>query len=152
SLVERLATKLNQEGMGILALRCELEAAGSPGQPISPDGPFSEGRGSCRAGTLDAPATGRAAPPERRPPVEHLYVVGYRVRLLRPTVDARHVMSLLRLQWERRSLPEGITRIRIVISERAPLQVIEQTLWNMGDRQTSQDAAALLEKLTSRLG
>ena len=72
--------------------------------------------------------------------------------LLRPTTDCRHVMDLLRLQWERLTLPAGITRVQIDFSESGVLQTKQHRLWETGDRDRRRDADALVEKLSSRLG
>lgn len=72
--------------------------------------------------------------------------------LLRPTTDDRHVRDLLKLQWERTTLPAEITRIQIDVRKSDVLPTEERRLWDTGERRGTQDAEALIEILTSRLG
>jgi len=84
--------------------------------------------------------------------------VPFEVGLVRPTESAEHLMQLLRLQWERRSLPDQVTDIRIRVAQTAPM--LSRQRWLFGDgtglsgvrREDERHLAELLDRLSNRLG
>lgn len=74
-----------------------------------------------------------------------------RIELLNPTVAADHLMTLLRLHWERLSFPSGIQRICVEVVQAESRGVRERSLWGT-DGETSRGLDTLVETLSSRLG
>lgn len=90
---------------------------------------------------------------------------GFRLRLVQPAADQRHLWGLLQLEWERqqrgfeksqtapRCLTEGITSIQLVTMQSAPLRVRQQTLFELeSGKKEKQAFRQLIERLGSRLG
>ena len=77
------------------------------------------------------------------------FVVG----LLRPTLDADHLLGLLQLRLETERLREPIVGTRLVVLEEAPLTVQQQVLFaDVAPPVESQAWATLVERLSGRLG
>ncbi len=75
------------------------------------------------------------------------------LELLRPTTDLDHVLALLRLQWERITFREGITRIQVECQHFALIPSQPQSL--LGDdahHESARHFEQLIECLSSRLG
>lgn len=77
------------------------------------------------------------------------FVVG----LLRPTLDADHLLGLLQLRLETERLREPIVGTRLAVLEEAPLAVQQQVLFaDLAPPVESQAWATLVERLSGRLG
>jgi protein ImuB len=77
----------------------------------------------------------------------------YPVELVRPTEDASHVLKLLELQWEQRTLPSSIHTIVIEAARTTARVDRKNTLFDDGRIETDRLAAErLVERLSSRLG
>lgn len=77
------------------------------------------------------------------------FVVG----LLRPTLDADHLLGLLQLRLETERLREPIVGTRLAVLEETPLAVQQQVLFaDLAPPVESQAWAVLVERLSGRLG
>lgn len=75
------------------------------------------------------------------------------VGLFRPSVTSRHLLELLRLQMERLVLSGPVSAVRLRADVTAPLEYRQQTLFETAPaRQGSRQWAALLDRLSNRLG
>jgi protein ImuB len=74
------------------------------------------------------------------------------VGLFRPSASPKQFQDLLRLQLERLSLPGPVTGIRLCAEQTATLKRRQGELFADPAAQTDGDLAALLERLSSRLG
>jgi len=78
--------------------------------------------------------------------------VKFTVGLFRPSESAKQLQELLRLQLERLTLPGPVAGIRLCADLTAPLVQRQGELFADPASQTNADLAALLERLSSRLG
>ena len=79
------------------------------------------------------------------------------VGLFQPTAAAEHLFQLVRLQLERLRIPSPVTEVEVTAALTAPLEPPKQaTLFDLTgdgpDRRNSRQLAALVERLSSRLG
>jgi protein ImuB len=75
------------------------------------------------------------------------------VGLLRPTLDCRHLLDLVRLRLETCRLVEPIADLRLVVLEEAPLAVEQRTLFaEVAPPVESHAWTTLVERLAGRLG
>jgi len=75
------------------------------------------------------------------------------VGLLRPTLDLRHLLDLVRLRLESCRLVEPVTELRVAVLEEAPPAVEQQTLFDdAAPRVETQAWRTLVERLAGRLG
>lgn len=87
------------------------------------------------------------------------------LRLVQPTADQRHLWGLLCLEWERqiiahgrsqsvpRCLTDGVTAVRLIAADTAPLRVRQTTLFELEPGRREQQAfRQLIDRLSSRLG
>lgn len=74
------------------------------------------------------------------------------LELVQPTVQRRHLLSLLSLQWEQVSLCNGIQQVQLCADRIEFLTARRQALWEDETGESSPAVHRLLETLTSRLG
>jgi protein ImuB len=74
------------------------------------------------------------------------------VGLYRPTASARHLWDLLRMQLERLRIPAAVGRLEMSVVRAVPLVVEQACLFDDLSLQHVREAAALLDRLSSRLG
>lgn len=75
------------------------------------------------------------------------------VGLLRPTLDVRHLLDLLRLRLESCRLVEPVAGVRLAVLEEAPLSVEQRTLFaDVAPPVESHAWQTLVERLAGRLG
>ena len=75
------------------------------------------------------------------------------IGLLRPTLELRHLIDLLRLRLESVRLLEPVTGMRVAIIEAAPLPQQQQVLFaDLAPPVESEDWSILVERLSGRLG
>lgn len=79
--------------------------------------------------------------------------VRFSVGLFRPTVSARHLFPLIRMQLERASLPAAVAAIELEVTQTAPLEHRQRELFPQEPAPRHPDElAVLIERLSSRLG
>jgi protein ImuB len=84
---------------------------------------------------------------------EGLRIETYPIELVRPSEDASHILKLLELQWEQRTLPESVHTIVIEAARTTARVDRKNTLFDDGRFETDRLAAErLVERLSSRLG
>lgn len=77
----------------------------------------------------------------------------FRIDCVAPVDATRHLLELLSLQWERRSLPDEIVFVRLEATRTESLQVRQRDLFGHEIHADHQrDIVALLDRLSSRLG
>lgn len=80
---------------------------------------------------------------------------GFSVELVSPSSSQKHLAHLLDLRWERITLPGEVLRMRLEIAQTAPVRYRQRELFeeeSNKDRERRQEFAALINRLSSRLG
>jgi len=78
--------------------------------------------------------------------------ITHSLELVQPTVQRRHLLSLLSLQWEQTSLSGGIQQVQLCADRIEFLTARRQTLWELESEDSSPSLNQLVETLSSRLG
>jgi protein ImuB len=74
------------------------------------------------------------------------------LRLCEATCDLRHLSDLLRFQQEKLRLPTSVIGLHMEAMDVAPLETIQQELFDGGTRGHARQFSMLLNRLSSRLG
>ncbi|MEQ8785464.1 MAG: hypothetical protein RIC55_04165 [Pirellulaceae bacterium] len=74
------------------------------------------------------------------------------VGLYRPTADARHLLELVGMQFERLALPGAVGRVGMQVTLAAPLAQQQGELFAAAGRDAPRHLAVLVDRLSSRLG
>jgi protein ImuB len=78
--------------------------------------------------------------------------VTLQVGLYRPTASPRHLLELLRMQFERLRLRGAIGRVGLSALQTAPLETYQTSLFDDASLRCERAIASLLDRLSSRLG
>lgn len=74
------------------------------------------------------------------------------LELVQPSLQVKHLLSLMALQWEQLSLRSGVRQVHLCADRMEFLTARRQTLWDDETGRSSAAVSRLLETLTSRLG
>jgi protein ImuB len=74
------------------------------------------------------------------------------VGLFRPTVNATHLLNLVRLQLDSRAIPADVVSISVQALVTARLPCVQRRLLDEATRDDPQELAMLIDRLSSRLG
>jgi protein ImuB len=144
-LIERVAHLLVEQNRG--AVRMEIRLRCVPAGPASwePVPAQPEGRGSESSARVPAePISEEAAGAIRE--------LLFRLDLFRPTAAASHLFELIRLQFDQTAWPAEVQEVTVQVPLAAPLEVRQRELFDETRRDGQRKVAALVDRLSSRLG
>ncbi|MFZ5832639.1 MAG: hypothetical protein ACOY3P_21335, partial [Planctomycetota bacterium] len=78
--------------------------------------------------------------------------VAISVGFFEPSGSAQHLFQLVRMQFDRLRLPAAVTAVRVQVTLAAPIERRQQTLFVDERRSLPHQLAALLDRLSTRLG
>ncbi|WP_437193398.1 Y-family DNA polymerase [Planctomicrobium sp. SH527] len=79
-------------------------------------------------------------------------ILTHTLELVQPSLQRRHLLSLMALQWEQMSLAGGIQQVHLCADKIEFLTARRQTLWELENDEASPSLHRLVETLSSRLG